>query len=128
MNLSTGNKLYYRFHQWVKIPSTQDGKYTTKCVHCGNEIIKTTNGREVCNGCPGEPVLCSPDCFETLHTSGDGFELVPKLTGCRGPLVQALLRRELGRLSRGPFRQLLTIEHVMLDHSMIESVSENIMF
>ena len=34
---------YYIFNQWVKIPSTQDGENTTKCLHCGKEFIKNTN-------------------------------------------------------------------------------------
>ena len=115
---------YYIFNQWVKIPSTQDGENTTKCLHCGKEIMKNSNEREVYDGCPGEPVLCSIDCFESLHTSGDGFELVPQLKGWHGPLVIALFRRELGRISRGEFRQLLTIENSVVDHRMIESVSD----
>ena len=102
---------FYIFHQWVKIPPRQHGIYTTKCQQCGRVTIRHTNAREVCNGCTGRPVLCSRACFETLHSS-DGYELFPFLRGGQGRLPQALLSRELGSISRGGLRKILTIEYV----------------
>ena len=101
---------FFPFHRWVNIPR-QHGICTKKCQQCGRETITDTNTREVCNGCKGRPVFCSHACFETLHSSY-GYDLSPFLSGGQGRLLQALLSRELGSISRGGLRKILTIEYV----------------